>query len=111
MRVEFLTSTMQEHSKHSNRKVKARSHYDTYINEPVFFSSSFAPWCPACQQVGPVWSTLALKAEKLGINVGEVDTNKEPGKSLFCYYGNKYTLFDGLTYNMCGYFVSYIVFF
>ncbi|KAL9958405.1 hypothetical protein ACROYT_G035412 [Oculina patagonica] len=38
----------------------------------------FAPWCPACQQVGPVWSTLALKAEKLGINVGEVDTTKEP---------------------------------
>lgn len=38
----------------------------------------FAPWCPACKQVGPVWNTLALKAEGLGINVGEVDTTKEP---------------------------------
>lgn len=41
----------------------------------------FAPWCPACQQVGPVWFKLALKADELGINVGEVDTTKEPALS------------------------------
>ena len=40
---------------------------------------SFAPWCPACQRVASVWTSLALKAEKLGINVAEVDTSKETG--------------------------------
>lgn len=38
----------------------------------------FAPWCPACQHVAPVWSNLALEADTLGINVAEVDTTKEP---------------------------------
>lgn len=41
----------------------------------------FAPWCPACQHVAPVWSKLALKADSLGINVAEVDTTKEPALS------------------------------
>ena len=61
----------------------------------VFLYNSFAPWCPACQQVGPVWSKLALKADELGINVGEVDTTIEPGKVTVCssvfftFYQNK----------------------
>lgn len=41
----------------------------------------FAPWCPACQHVAPVWRKLALKADALGFNVGEVDTTKEPALS------------------------------
>ncbi|XP_068752185.1 thioredoxin-related transmembrane protein 1-like [Montipora capricornis] len=41
----------------------------------------FAPWCPACQRVASVWTSLALKAEKLGINVAEVDTSKETALS------------------------------
>ena len=42
---------------------------------------SFAPWCPACKRVAPVWSSLASKAESLGIKVAEVDTTKEPGNA------------------------------
>ena len=49
----------------------------------IFLSfKSFAPWCPACQHVAPVWRKLALKADALGFNVGEVDTTKEPGNVL-----------------------------
>lgn len=40
---------------------------------------SFAPWCPACKRVAPVWSSLASNAESLGIKVAEVDTTNEPG--------------------------------
>ncbi|XP_022795850.1 thioredoxin-related transmembrane protein 1-like [Stylophora pistillata] len=52
-----------------------------HILEGEWMVKFFAPWCPACQQVGPVWSKLALKADELGINVGEVDTTKEPALS------------------------------
>lgn len=41
----------------------------------------FAPWCPACKRVAPVWSSLASKADSLGIKVAEVDTTNEPALS------------------------------
>ncbi|XP_066535988.1 thioredoxin-related transmembrane protein 1 isoform X4 [Hoplias malabaricus] len=41
----------------------------------------FAPWCPACQQLQPVWNEIAELAEDLGINIAKVDVTEQPGLS------------------------------
>ena len=69
----------------SEKELCADNFWEKRVNSVLIFecgvfSSSYAPWCPACQNIAPTWSTLALKAEELEISVGEVDTSKELGK-------------------------------
>ena len=49
----------------------------------LFLICSYAPWCPACRHVTAAWSSLALKAESLQIQVGDVDISKESGEVFF----------------------------
>ncbi|XP_017266610.1 thioredoxin-related transmembrane protein 1 [Kryptolebias marmoratus] len=41
----------------------------------------YAPWCPACQQLQPVWKDFADWGEDMGINVAKVDVTEQPGLS------------------------------
>ncbi|EDO42466.1 predicted protein, partial [Nematostella vectensis] len=41
----------------------------------------YAPWCPACQHVAPIWSAFAVKSQQLGINVAEVDVTQQSALS------------------------------
>lgn len=41
----------------------------------------FAPWCPACQQLQPVWTEFAGWGEDLGVNIAKVDVTEQPGLS------------------------------
>ncbi|KAJ7990967.1 hypothetical protein DPEC_G00292360 [Dallia pectoralis] len=41
----------------------------------------FAPWCPACQQLQPVWSEFAEWGEDMGVNIAKVDVTEQPGLS------------------------------
>lgn len=42
-------------------------------------SCSFAPWCPACQQLQPVWHEFAEWGEDMGVNIAKVDVTEQPG--------------------------------
>ncbi|XP_062378704.1 thioredoxin-related transmembrane protein 1 [Sardina pilchardus] len=41
----------------------------------------FAPWCPACRQLQPVWGEFAEWGEDLGVNIAKVDVTEQPGLS------------------------------
>ncbi|XP_066592699.1 thioredoxin-related transmembrane protein 1 [Prorops nasuta] len=39
----------------------------------------YAPWCPACKGLEPIWEQLASHKTELKINVGKVDVTDSPG--------------------------------
>ncbi|KOC68312.1 Thioredoxin-related transmembrane protein 1 [Habropoda laboriosa] len=41
----------------------------------------YAPWCPACKALEPIWEHLASQKKNLNINVGKVDVTDSPGLS------------------------------
>lgn len=41
----------------------------------------YAPWCPACKSLEPIWEHLASRKHDLNINVGKVDVTDAPGLS------------------------------
>ncbi|XP_006632547.2 thioredoxin-related transmembrane protein 1 isoform X1 [Lepisosteus oculatus] len=51
------------------------------ILEGEWMIEFFAPWCPACQQLQPVWNEFAEWAEDMGVNIAKVDVTEEPGLS------------------------------
>lgn len=43
-------------------------------------SRSYAPWCPACQQLQPVWKEFADWGDDMGVNIAKVDVTEQPGR-------------------------------
>ncbi|XP_060727491.1 thioredoxin-related transmembrane protein 1 [Tachysurus vachellii] len=41
----------------------------------------YAPWCPACQQLQPLWNEFADWSEDIGVNIAKVDVTEQPGLS------------------------------
>ncbi|XP_041668564.1 thioredoxin-related transmembrane protein 1 [Cheilinus undulatus] len=41
----------------------------------------YAPWCPACQQLQPVWKEFSDWGEDMGVNIAKVDVTEQPGLS------------------------------
>lgn len=41
----------------------------------------YAPWCPACRALEPVWKDFASWSDDLGIKVGQIDVTTSPGLS------------------------------
>ncbi|KFM59884.1 Thioredoxin-related transmembrane protein 1, partial [Stegodyphus mimosarum] len=41
----------------------------------------FAPWCPACQQLQPIWEEFGQWSDDLSIKVANVDVTQNPGLS------------------------------
>jgi thiol-disulfide isomerase/thioredoxin len=53
----------------------------TQILEGEWMVEFFAPWCPACRNLQPVWEDFASWSNDLEIKVGQVDITNSPGLS------------------------------
>lgn len=42
---------------------------------------SFAPWCPACKNLGPIWEDFSKWQDDLDIKVGHIDVTVDVGLS------------------------------
>ncbi|OXA60313.1 thioredoxin-related transmembrane protein 1 [Folsomia candida] len=51
------------------------------ILEGEWMVEFFAPWCPACRSLQPIWEDFASWSNDLGIKVGQVDITSSPGLS------------------------------
>ncbi|CAL8099830.1 unnamed protein product [Orchesella dallaii] len=51
------------------------------ILEGEWMVEFFAPWCPACRSLQPVWEDFSSWGRDLGIQVGQVDITSSPGLS------------------------------
>ncbi|KAK7872452.1 hypothetical protein R5R35_014247 [Gryllus longicercus] len=41
----------------------------------------YAPWCPACKALQPVWERFSNSGGKFGVSIGQVDVTSSPGLS------------------------------
>ncbi|XP_040203786.1 thioredoxin-related transmembrane protein 4, partial [Rana temporaria] len=50
-------------------------------NTQIFVICSYAPWCPACQQIEADWENFAKRSSGLNVKVAKVDVTQQPGVS------------------------------
>lgn len=60
-------------------KTRSNESYRNDDNFIIFYS--FAPWCPACKSLAPIWKQVASWSQDLEFAVGEVDVTTSPGLS------------------------------
>lgn len=53
--------------------------YQNFYYVTIFIS--YAPWCPACKALEPIWEDIALLKKNLNINIGKIDITDSPGLS------------------------------
>ena len=46
----------------------------------IIIFNSYAPWCPACKGLEPVWEKVAGWAEDLDFKVAKIDVTENPGE-------------------------------
>ena len=51
----------------------------------MFSNFSYAPWCPACRNLEPIWEKFAVESETLNVRVAEVDVTKSTGCVSYLY--------------------------
>jgi len=51
------------------------------ILEGEWMVEFFAPWCPACRSLQPIWEDFSSWSRGLGIQIGQVDITSSPGLS------------------------------
>lgn len=47
--------------------------------QSLTISYSYAPWCPACQNLQPEWESFAEWGEDLEVKVAKVDVTEQTG--------------------------------
>lgn len=52
-----------------------------YFYKISFNFNSFAPWCPACKNLAPVWERFAASASEINVNVAKIDVTTSPSLS------------------------------
>ncbi|XP_035241179.1 thioredoxin-related transmembrane protein 1 [Anguilla anguilla] len=75
----FLTSQTAL-AKKDHLRVITDSNWEEIL-EGEWMIEFFAPWCPACQQLQPVWNEFAEWGEDMGLNIAKVDVTEQPGLS------------------------------
>lgn len=62
------------------------------------YNYSYAPWCPACQNIAETWvnfATWAKRQKDFTVNVAEVDVTEDEGELIPCG-----TLFDTFVFSI-----------
>ncbi|KAI4885301.1 hypothetical protein NFI96_012274, partial [Prochilodus magdalenae] len=76
----FCLMVLPVSAKRDNLKIITDANWDEIL-KGEWMIEFFAPWCPACQQLQPVWNEFAEWGEDLGVNIAKVDVTEQPGLS------------------------------
>ncbi|XP_078047615.1 uncharacterized protein LOC144475516 [Augochlora pura] len=76
----FMYDNFVESSKNTFAEQLTEENWDRMLTGE-WMVEFYAPWCPACEALEPVWEHLASQKKRLNINVGKVDITDSPGLS------------------------------
>ncbi|XP_060780966.1 thioredoxin-related transmembrane protein 1 [Neoarius graeffei] len=76
----YCLSVLPVEAKQDNLRVITDGNWEEILTGE-WMIEFYAPWCPACQQLQPVWNEFADWSEDLGVNMAKVDVTEQPGLS------------------------------
>ncbi|KAJ8045771.1 Thioredoxin-related transmembrane protein 1 [Holothuria leucospilota] len=77
----FTVFVYKSQAKLKNQVIKLNENTWRDILEGEWLVKFYAPWCPACQGIAPIWEKVADWSDDLNIKVGEIDVSEEAGLS------------------------------